>query len=29
MPSEKFAQFIDSETEKWSKVIKATGIKGE
>ena len=29
MPSEKFVQFIESETEKWSKVIKATGIKGE
>ncbi|MEO7727015.1 MAG: tripartite tricarboxylate transporter substrate binding protein [Burkholderiales bacterium] len=26
MPAEKFGQFIAAETEKWAKVIKATGI---
>ncbi len=26
MPAEKFAQFLAAETEKWAKVIKATGI---
>ena len=26
MPSEKFGQFIAAETDKWAKVIKATGI---
>ncbi|MCE9638933.1 MAG: tripartite tricarboxylate transporter substrate binding protein [Betaproteobacteria bacterium] len=29
MLSEKFAAFISSETDKWGKVIRATGIKGE
>jgi len=26
MPSDKFAQFLAAETDKWAKVIKATGI---
>jgi hypothetical protein len=26
MPAEKFGQFLNAETEKWARVIKATGI---
>jgi len=29
LPSDKFAAFIKGETEKWGKVIKIAGIKGE
>ncbi len=29
MPSKQFAEFVAFETEKWGKVIRASGIKGE